>query len=91
MKKYMSRLLLLVMLAVFLYGGSSFTSQTAHSAFTPLQDCKEGCAQKRDLTLKRCERLSGDGKTNCQKSANDQYTSCIQGCDSGMGGNTGKP
>ncbi len=86
MKKYSSRLLFFVVLAVFLYGGSSITSSTANSAFTPIQDCMSGCATKRDVSLKRCDSLSGDSKTRCQNTANEQYNRCTQNCSS-----TGKP
>jgi hypothetical protein len=91
MKKQSARLLLFTLLLVMLYGGSILASRPTNAALNSPQDCKEGCAQRRDAMMKRCEGLSSDRKTSCQNTVNDQYNKCVQNCDSyGKGGDGSK-
>lgn len=82
MKKQTTRLLFFVLFSVLL-GSSVIASRP--------QTCRESCSQRQSATLQRCERLSGDAKTNCQNTANEQYNKCAQACDnSGKDGGGGK-
>ena len=95
MKKQSARLLLYTLLLVLLYGSNHLAARPTNAACNSPQEVKEGCAQRRDTTLRGCENLTGDRKARCQTSANNQYDRCIQSCDSGQnatgnGGGSGK-
>jgi len=81
MKKQSARLLLFVLFSMLL-GSSVMASRT--------QSCRDSCSQRQTASLQRCERLSGDAKTNCQNTVNEQYNKCVEACDNGKGGGSSK-
>jgi hypothetical protein len=93
MNRTSRRLLPFLLFAAFLFAGNSLASRATNVASSPIQDCATGCAQKRDATLQRCNRMSGDRKTTCTNSANTEYDTCVQNCANGGKGidGTGKP
>jgi hypothetical protein len=89
-----TRLLLpFILPGLFLFAGNTLASRTNKVTLTAVQDCATSCAQKRDVTLQRCDRLAGDRKTTCQNSVNSQYDKCVQNCADGgsSSGGSGKP
>lgn len=87
------RLLPLLLLAILLFAGNILASRAKSATTSPVQDCPTACAQKRDATLTRCGRFSGDRKTSCENSARTEYDTCVQNCANGGRGieGSGKP
>ena len=93
MNRTSRRLFSFLLFVAFLFTSNALASRTTNVTESPRQDCQTSCAQKRDAALARCNRFSGDRKTNCQNAANTEYDTCVQNCANGgksIGGE-GKP
>lgn len=92
MNKTTRRLLPFLLLVAFLFAGNALASRSTNVTLRAVQDCAAGCTQKRDASLARCNRMSGDRKTTCETAANSEYDTCVQNCGAGKSiGGEGKP
>lgn len=93
MNRLSRRFVTFVLFLAFAFASNVLASRRTNVTPSTGQDCPTACAQKRDATLARCNRFTGDRKRTCTNTANSEYDTCVQNCSNGGKSieGTGKP
>lgn len=80
--KFLYRPLSLILFTLLLVSGLSLAaSSSAKRLSASTVDCAGDCAEKRDKTLERCDKLAGNAASKCREMANKHYDKCIERCE----------